>query len=139
MQPNIEMYVLYDISKLTMEIYKSNSIGQMAEMPPTHRDIYRIWQQLLKYDNFNLDDDLFKVGGDSIAAIQIISAINKEFDIDIPMDELFSSERFSINWLAELVEIYQFDLFDNEEYSALLNQIDGLSEDEAKKLLLAED
>lgn len=139
MQSDIKLSLLSNISDLTKEIYRhSQTVEQKTDISPIHRNICNIWQQILEYDDFDLDDDLFKVGGDSIAVIQILSAVNNEFGINIPMDELFSSDHFSISWLAELVEKYQVNLIGEDEYSALLAKIENLSEEEVNKLLSAE-
>lgn len=139
MQSDIKLSLLSNISDLTKEIYSySQPAEQATNISPIRQKIRNIWQQILEYDDFDIDDDLFKVGGDSIAVIQILSAVNNEFGISIPMDELFSSDHFSINWLAELVERYQVDLVGEDEYSELLAKIGNLSEEEVSKLLLAQ-
>lgn len=99
-------------------------------------EVYKIWQRVLGYNDFDLDDDLFRIGGDSLAAVQIFTAINNEFGINIYMDELFSSENFSIRWLADLVERYQIGSIGEAEYHRLLSQIEEMSEEEVAKLLL---
>lgn len=99
-------------------------------------EVYKIWQRVLGYDDFDLDDDLFRVGGDSLAAVQIFTALNNEFGINIYMEEFFSSENFSIRWLADLVEQYQIRSIGEEEYHRLLSQIEEMSEEEVAKLLL---
>jgi amino acid adenylation domain-containing protein len=114
----------------------NNAIQPSTEMSFLQNEVYKIWQHILGYDDIGLDEDLFKVGGDSIAAIQIFTAVNQEFGVNIYMEELFSSEHFSIRWIAELIEKYQINLLGEQEYSDLLTQIEGMSEEEIATLLL---
>ncbi len=125
-------------SLLSLELRSVNNPSKkMVDMSFLQREIWQIWQKILGSDGFNVDDDLFEVGGDSITAIQIFTAVNDEFGVNIYVEELFSSPRFSIRWLAELVEKYQISLLGAEAYSALLAEIEGLSEAEVASLLLA--
>lgn len=136
MQSKNDISLLSDISALTQEIYKStDSMRQSNEMSAIQFKILKIWQQILGFEDIGVDDDLFKVGGDSIASIQIFSEVNKEFGVNIPVQELFSTDSFSIRWLSGLVEKCQIDLIGESEYSALLEQVEGMSEAEIDRLL----
>jgi amino acid adenylation domain-containing protein len=117
-------------------INANNTIQSHSEMSFLQNEVYKIWKHILGYDDIDLDEDLFKVGGDSIVAIQIFTAVNEEFGVNIYMEELFSSEHFSIRWIAELIEKYQINLLGEQEYSDLLTQIEGMSEEEIANLLL---
>jgi amino acid adenylation domain-containing protein len=122
---------------LAKEIYRaSKAMDGSADMSFLQNKVYKIWQQILGFDDFDVDEDLFKVGGDSIAAIQIFTAVNEEFGVNIYMEELFSNDNFSIRWLADLIEKYQINLLGEEGYSTLLDHINGLSEEEIAALLL---
>ena len=55
------------------------------------------------------------------------------------MQELFSSSCFSIRWLADLIKRHQISAIGEEEYSALLERIEGLSEDEINEMLSQSD
>lgn len=136
MQPDISFSILTNIYVLTAHIYKEKIFNSNSkELSSLQLEIRKIWQQLLQHENIEKHDDLFKLGGDSIAAVQIISAINKEFGIEISMEELFSSDHFSIAFLADLVEKYQINLIGIEEYTALMAEIENLSDEEVTNFL----
>jgi acyl carrier protein len=44
----------------------------------------RLWQDILKLERISRHDDFFKVGGNSILAIQMISRVNRKFGTTLP-------------------------------------------------------
>lgn len=93
------------------------------------RKLFEIWSSLLGFSSFGLQDDLFDVGGDSITAIQIFSAIHEEFGISLPIEELFSADHFSISWLSELVESHLIQMVGVDDYKKLMNDVENLAEE----------
>jgi acyl carrier protein len=51
--------------------------------------VHDIWSRELKLSEFSDDDDFFALGGHSLIMAHIQTAIAKEFDVEVPMDELF--------------------------------------------------
>ena len=100
--------------------------------------IFEIWAKMLGFSSFGFSDDLFDVGGDSITAIQIFSEINKEFSVRLPMEELFMAESFSIAWLSALVERHLMEMLGKAEFDSLMEEVDGLSNQEVKQQLEAD-
>lgn len=117
------------------KISYSGQDGAMSDISFLQQNVLEIWKTILEFDGIGIDDDLFSVGGDSISAIQIISAVNKEFGCDIYLEQIFSSQLFSVRWLSELIEAYQISLLGEEEYYSLINQINEMSESEIAELL----
>jgi acyl carrier protein len=142
MRPDIEITTLADLADLNSKIYESGSANADANaseiLPAQEQEVFKIWVQVLGFDSFSMDEDLFQIGGDSIAAVQIFSAVNEKFGVNLSMQELFSTSHFSIKWLSELISKYQVDVIGEEEYSRLLKHIDGLSVEEAEQLLALE-
>ncbi len=67
--------------------------------------LVEIWSEVLgvKKDNLGIDDDFFKSGGHSLNASIVVSKIRKEFDVDMPLVELFKTP--TIKALAEYIWI----------------------------------
>lgn len=61
----------------------------------------KIWTQVLKTDNFSLQDNFYDVGGHSLLLISMKALIDKEFGVDIPIMELFQYS--SIESFAEVL------------------------------------
>jgi amino acid adenylation domain-containing protein len=61
-----------------------------------------IWQKVLGRDEPGIHDDFFLVGGNSLKATGLISHINKEFNVKVPLPELFL--RPTVKYLARYIE-----------------------------------
>src|SRR3989339_296786 len=61
------------------------------EAPKTdiEKRIANIWQEVLNIKKIGLNDNFFNLGGHSLKAIQVLAILNKEFDIDLGLKELF--------------------------------------------------
>ncbi|CAA9202368.1 non-ribosomal peptide synthetase [Flavobacterium collinsii] len=64
--------------------------------------VVSILQEVLQNKTFQLTDDFFELGGNSIVGIQFINRINELFQINIEFDELFNC--YEINDIIELVK-----------------------------------
>lgn len=53
------------------------------------KDIAQIWQEILQIERVGLDDDFFKLGGNSILAIQMAHKLNNKTGIHVKVTELF--------------------------------------------------
>ena len=59
-------------------------------VPPENQreqELAAIWQRFLGIEHIGKFDDFFELGGDSLKAMNIISRIHKELDLDIPLTE----------------------------------------------------
>ncbi|MGB0524987.1 MAG: amino acid adenylation domain-containing protein, partial [Flammeovirgaceae bacterium] len=76
------------------------------------------WEQTLKLERIGIHDNFFSVGGDSILAIRIISAVKKHFQVEISISDFYQSP--SIAQLAELIALKQNS---NNELEDLRNEV----------------
>ncbi|HUE99712.1 MAG TPA: phosphopantetheine-binding protein [Anaerolineales bacterium] len=60
-----------------------------------------IWEKLLKVKPIGVTDNFFEMGGDSLTAIDLILAIEKELQCKLPISVMFQSP--TITGLAELL------------------------------------
>ena len=61
-------------------------------VPPRNeaeQKLARIWEDVLEVDNISVHDDFFALGGHSLLAIRLISAIRKEFKVEVPISDVF--------------------------------------------------
>ncbi|MCP4149074.1 MAG: hypothetical protein GY757_15100, partial [bacterium] len=49
----------------------------------------RIWQEILELEQVGITDNFFNIGGDSLNAIQLLNEIHREFNLKIPLAEIF--------------------------------------------------
>ena len=60
----------------------------------------RIWEEILKINNFSSGDNFFDIGGSSLTAIRLVTAIEKKFAVTLPVLAVF---RFPV--LKEMAEL----------------------------------
>jgi len=109
-----------NFSEVTSFIVPVNSIED---------NLCQIWAEVLglSRDRVGVNDDFFKLGGDSILAIRLVSKINHYFNSDIKVRDIFDCRQ--INKLVERVQIGQsqidvylpFSLINKDDYQ---NELD---------------
>lgn len=77
--------------------------SHVAPRTPTEVRIAEMWGNTLAIDSPGVEDDFFDVGGDSLKAAQIVTALRAEFGVDVAMRHLF--ERSTIAGLGEVVDV----------------------------------
>jgi len=68
------------------ELLKDQYIGPRNE---TEQKLAAIWQDVLEVEQVGVYDDFFELGGHSLLAVRLISAIRKEFAVEMPIGEVF--------------------------------------------------
>ena len=101
---------------------------------PAEEQLASIWSDVLRTPRIGIHDSFFELGGESILAIKLISRMNKDFDIELPVRALF--EQPTIAELATLIVQHQAERTDEEELLKLLEELGDVSEDEARSLLI---
>ena len=64
--------------------------------------VSEIWSGVLPLEKIGVHDNFLELGGNSLAAIRIMSRVNKAFDLDLPLNMVF--EKPTISKLAEHIE-----------------------------------
>lgn len=81
----------------------------------TQKKLVLIWQDVLGLTKIGIHDDFFELGGHSLKATKIISRIGNEFNIDIPLIDIFKNP--TIENLDKIINAYQWAVYkdcDNE-------------------------
>jgi acyl carrier protein len=98
------------------------------------KEIASIWQQLLSIDAIGIHDDFFDLGGNSLLGTQLISKMRDHFQVDLPLRSLFEDP--TIAAVAELIEKQTAEKSPEvSKISDMLQQLEGLSEEEAARML----
>ncbi|TRX31189.1 amino acid adenylation domain-containing protein [Flavobacterium sp. ZT3R18] len=69
------------------------------------KKLVKIWQEVLQKEKIGIEDNFFALGGHSLKAIQVISKIQKEFNIKFELRELYNEP--TITYLAHYIESIQ--------------------------------
>jgi FkbH-like protein len=131
---------LYD-SKEILQIIRTRKrnlpvtgVNFVAPRTPTEKILSEIWCNLLGLEKVGVYDDFFEVGGHSLLATQMLSRIWENFQVEIPVQALFTAG-FAIADLAQSIERYQIERADVADILAVLDELKELSDEEAKMLL----
>ncbi|HTK75750.1 MAG TPA: thioesterase domain-containing protein [Gemmataceae bacterium] len=77
----------------------------VAYPPAEHTDVEcqlaEIWRRVLEVDQVGPHDDLFRLGGDSLAAAEILAEIQKTFGRNVPLTDMFNAS--TVAGLAEIL------------------------------------
>jgi acyl carrier protein len=68
----------------------------------TQRAVAEIWVDVLKKASFELDDDFFEIGGNSMTATLVTYGLRDKFGIEFPLMLIF--ENATVEDLAEAID-----------------------------------
>ncbi|MEL7521138.1 MAG: phosphopantetheine-binding protein, partial [Cyanobacteria bacterium J06553_1] len=96
----------------------------------------QMWSELLGVEQVGITDSFFDLGGHSLLALQVLSRIQKQFGVNVDLQPLF--EKPTIEQLSEMILAEQISRLDEDALVQLLEEIEGLSEENAQALLASE-
>ena len=99
------------------------------------REVAEIWKSVLGFDRIGVHDNFFRLGGDSLAAIQLGSRLREAFEVDLTVHSLFDEP--TVAALAERIEMLQKESGGAESEEELLALIENMSEEEVAEMLAA--
>jgi amino acid adenylation domain-containing protein len=92
-----------------------------------------IWQALLNVPAVGRDDHFFELGGHSLIAVQFIARIREQFEVDLPLKELFAQP---VLWrLADAITTLRLALYADHDLQALERELATLSQSDLLALL----
>jgi amino acid adenylation domain-containing protein len=80
----------YDESRAAYRPRPELSSEYIAPKNEIETRLSEIWGEYLGIRNIGSNDNFFDLGGDSLMATRVYSRIKKEFDVELPMDKIFS-------------------------------------------------
>jgi len=80
----------------------SRSTGYVAARNTTEQRLIEIWSEVLKIDSIGVHDNFFDLGGHSLQAIRMFSAVEEKFRKNVPLATLF--EAGTVEKLAEILD-----------------------------------
>jgi acyl-CoA synthetase (AMP-forming)/AMP-acid ligase II/thioesterase domain-containing protein/acyl carrier protein len=89
-----KLYQLLEEEKSNLVIKKYDLIQASSEIDEndltnTEIKLYQMWRKVLKNKNFGPNDDFFKLGGDSLASVSVLSEIEDTFSLRMPINTFF--------------------------------------------------
>ena len=96
----------------------------------TERELLReVVTPLLRNDRFGVHDDFFLAGGNSLQAAQLMSAINRRFEVEIALADFFVSP--TVAHLATIIDSVRAARLSDDD---LLDMLENLSDEEAARM-----
>jgi acyl carrier protein len=109
-----------------------------VEPPRTalERDLVALWAELLNIDAAGVHENFFELGGHSLLAVQLLSRVRQIYGVDLSLEVVYSGE-FTVAELAKAIELKEIEQ-SGGDYHQLLQELDGLSDEEVRALLAEE-
>ncbi len=57
---------------------------------PTEKSVAKIWAKVLGFEELNIYENFYDLGGDSITAVKLINALNKQLNLNVNISEVFN-------------------------------------------------
>ncbi len=96
----------------------------VAPSSEIEKKVAEIWQHLLKLEQVSTIDNFFNIGGDSIRAIYVLSKVNKQFDTNFKVVDIYQNE--TIEKFSRLIEANLNNSNLQEEIADALLEIDDI-------------
>jgi hypothetical protein len=90
---------------------------------------------VLGVERVGVNDNFFALGGNSIFAIQLMSRLNRAFDLELQLRVVYDQSTPAA--LAAAVVQTQAEQADAAELAKLLAELEDISEDDARTMLAA--
>jgi amino acid adenylation domain-containing protein len=103
---------------------------------PIELTLARIWADVLGINRVGLHDNFFDLGGDSLAATRVIARALDAFQLELPVKALFESP--TVADMAKVILNRQVKEAGQEELGRMLDELEGMSEDEARQRVAQE-
>jgi amino acid adenylation domain-containing protein len=103
---------------------------------PAEEKLVAIWMEVLKLPRVGVDQNFFELGGHSLLATQIISRVRNTFRVQLPLHSFLETP--TIAGLAEKISQCPASETEEEEMARLLQELEGISDEEAERLLATE-
>jgi acyl carrier protein len=106
----------------------------VAPRNPVEEMIAELWAKTIGIEKVGIYDNFFDLGGHSLMATQIISRLRNTYNVEIPLRKLFEAP--TVANLALVIAEAQAAQVGEEELGQMLDELEGLSEEEVEKLLV---
>jgi acyl carrier protein len=108
-------------------------------VPPDNdleKQITMIWEEILGISPIGIEDNFFELGGHSLLATLFLSRLHEEVDVRLELKTIF--ENPTIAAIARFAYAEKNKSEDINDLESMLNEIEGLSQDDVQNALSQE-
>lgn len=113
-------------------VYDAAAAAPAVFEPPrtgTERELAAIWAEVLQVQRAGVHDTFFALGGHSLIAMQLAARIHQRMGVELPLRAIFDHP--GLAGMAAAVDAAR-----EAELAALLAEVEGMSDDEARALTI---
>ena len=121
-------------AQIVSEMRRQSRGALSSPSTATEASLAEIWADLLKVPSISASDNFFDLGGHSLLAVLLLVRIHETFGIELSIDDVYSSG-LTLAEMAQRIDLLQLGDLDSAEYAELLQEIEGLSDEEARRML----
>jgi amino acid adenylation domain-containing protein len=107
--------------------------GLVLPRSPLEETLAEIWSDVLKIEKVGVHDNFFELGGYSLLGTRVLSRLHNIFQVELPLSVIFEAP--TIAELAVAVAQAQLETNQTDEITHLLEELERLPDEEAKRLL----
>jgi acyl transferase domain-containing protein/acyl carrier protein len=115
---------------------RSLTTPYVAPQNEVEQTVANLMQELLGIEAIGIHDNFFELGGHSLMAIQAVSKLRQQFQVDLPMRQ-FLFESPTVAGIAKIILEHQPPQPTEAEMLALLDQVEALDPDAVETLLMS--
>jgi hypothetical protein len=109
--------------------------GLIEPRNPVEASLAGIWREVLGVECLGIHDDFFELGGHSLLATQVMVRIRSVLHVQLPLRAFFEAP--TVAGLAEVIHNIQRMETDGPEVDQILAELEGLSNEEVQRFLIA--
>lgn len=108
----------------------------LAPRTRTEKLLAAAWEEVLDVERVGFNDHFFDCGGHSLRALRVLSRVQQCFKVDLSLTDVFTTP--TVAGLAGVIERKQLELMNDNEARRLHAELDHLSEEDTRRVLLTE-
>jgi amino acid adenylation domain-containing protein len=105
----------------------------VAPQSPVEKVLAGIWAKVLSLDRVGIHDNFFDLGGNSLAAIRVLSLVIKNYQLDLTLLSLFRDP--TVAEMALMIEGHRAKTLEQNNLDRILTELEALSEEDAQRVL----
>ena len=108
----------------------SANVSGNSPRPGIETELAGIWTEILGISSVGANEDFFHLGGHSLLAVRMLLRVRDAFQVELPIDVLYSSDEFTIERLAHAIECERIGRLAGDDMSAAIAELESLSDEE---------